>query len=207
MEKSMSGKQTMAEEKRRVRKNILALRDILPYADRMQKSERIIRSLVKTELYKKADVILTYANYQSEVITALLIEQAITGKKRVYAPKVTGNEMDFYRISGLKSLTAGYKGILEPQTTEPFDENTKYAQNALMIMPGAVFDESRHRIGYGKGFYDRYLSRMERLGIFMDTVALCYECQVLPHIPHEIHDKKASYIITEKRVIKAKENL
>ena len=208
MERNMGSKQNITDEKRRIRKNVLALRDAMTPAVRTEKSTRIIKRLFAAEAYRSADVILTYVNYQSEVITTALIKRALADRKRVFVPKVAGDDMDFYRITGMSCLEEGYRGLLEPSGNEIsrekiFSENSKYT---LMIMPGAVFDEKRHRIGYGKGFYDRYLMRMEELGITIHTLALCYECQVLQNVPYGMHDRKPDFVLTEKRLIGVKEN-
>lgn len=199
MEKSIYGEQNITEEKKSVRKTALALRDSMPSAIMEEKSGQIMNFLFAAEEYCRADVILTYVNYQSEVMTECLIEHAAAEDKRIFAPKVTGNEMDFYRIAGMGNLIKGYRGIREPDGGEVFSRNTGYA---LMVMPGVVFDINRHRIGYGKGFYDRYLKRLDDLRIHIHTAALCYECQLFREIPYEIHDRKPDMIITEKRVIK-----
>ncbi|MDE5597880.1 MAG: 5-formyltetrahydrofolate cyclo-ligase, partial [Lachnospiraceae bacterium] len=120
MEKNMSSKQNITDEKRRIRKNVLALRDAMAPAMRTEKSSRIIKRLFTTEAYRSADVILTYVNYQSEVITTALIEHALADKKLVFAPKVAGDNMDFYRITGMNCLAEGYRGILEPSGDEIF---------------------------------------------------------------------------------------
>lgn len=194
----------MADEKKLIRKNVLAARDAITKNMRFEKSSQIIKRLLLTEEYKRADVLLTYVNYRSEVITTSFIEHLLAQKKSVFAPRVEKNDMDFYRIYTMEELTAGYRGILEPAGNELFKADGAYA---LMIMPGAAFDKKRHRIGYGKGFYDRYLTRMEEMGIVMHTLALCFECQMLCEIPYEIHDKKPDLIITEKRIIDGKENV
>lgn len=201
MGQNISGRQNIADEKRRIRKNILSMRDAMTPDVLAEKSVRIINSVLMTEEYRRADVLLTYVNYQSEVITTSLIEHSLADKKSVFTPKVIENDMDFYRISGMESLTKGYRGILEPTGNEIFEKSNAYT---LMIMPGAVFDEKCHRIGYGKGFYDRYLMRMKNLHIDIHTMALCFDCQVLCLIPYERHDRKPELIITEKRTIKGK---
>ncbi len=206
MEKNMGSRQNITDEKRRIRKNVLALRDAMTPAVRAEKSSRIIKRLFTTEAYRNANVILTYVNYQSEVITTALIERSLTDKKLVYVPRVAENDMDFYRITGMSSLEEGYRGILEPSGNEIFKGKIKNSENILIVMPGAVFDEKRHRIGYGKGFYDRYLMRMEELGIAVHTLALCFECQVLQNVPYGIHDRKPDFVLTEKRLIGVKEN-
>lgn len=199
MGKSIYSEQNIIDEKKRIRKTVLALRDDMPSAILEEKSSQIMKFLFSEKAYQGADVILTYVNYQSEVITTALIERALTDGKQVFAPKVTGTEMDFYRIGGMESLTKGYRGIREPSGGEVFTKNTG---SVLMVMPGVVFDINRHRIGYGKGFYDRYLERLADSGVNIHTAALCYECQMFGEIPYEIHDRKPDMIITEKRVIK-----
>ena len=206
---NMGSKQNITDEKRRIRKNVLALRDAMAPAVREEKSSRIIKRLFTTEAYRSANMILTYVNYQSEVITTALIKHSLADRKLVFAPKVVENDMDFYRITGMNCLTEGYRGILEPSGDEKiFCEKIfcKNSKNILMIMPGSVFDEKRHRIGYGKGFYDRYLMRMDELGITIHTLALCFECQVLQNIPYGMHDRKPDFVLTEKRLIGVKEN-
>lgn len=205
---NMGSKQNITDEKRRIRKNVLALRDAMMPAVREEKSSRIIKRLFKTEAYRRANVILAYVNYQSEVITTALIKHSLADRKLVFAPKVAGDDMYFYRITGMNCLEEGYRGILEPSGNEIFKEKIFFenSKNILMIMPGSVFDEKRHRIGYGKGFYDRYLMRMEELGITIHTVALCFECQMLQNIPYGIHDRKPDFVLTEKRLIGVKEN-
>ncbi|MDE5933287.1 MAG: 5-formyltetrahydrofolate cyclo-ligase [Lachnospiraceae bacterium] len=187
------------EEKRKLRKQILALRDAMPIEEWEEKSRQITETLVSTAYYKEADSILTYVNYKSEVNTTDLVNKALTDGKRVFVPKVFGETMDFYRITGMEELREGYKGIREPVFGRIFEAGPDIG-HVLMLMPGAVFDEKCHRIGYGKGFYDRYLKHISEAGIFVHTLALCFECQVLPEIPFEEHDVRAQLVLTESQL-------
>jgi len=184
------------EEKRKLRKQILALRDAIPIEEREEKSRRITETLISMPLYKEADTILIYVNYQSETGTTDLVNKALADGKRVFAPRVSGETMEFYQMTGMGDLQEGYKGIKEPVSGRIFDEGAATG-HVLMLMPGAVFDEECHRIGYGKGFYDRYLERISEMGISVRTLALCYECQVLPEIPFEKHDLRPQAVLTE----------
>lgn len=202
--------------KRNVRKRILSLRDELPLKLREEKSNKILQTLYGMERYKEAAVILAYVDYQSEVITTPLIVKALRDNKQVFAPRVSGEEMEFYRISGMKDLAEGYKGIREPICGAGFMEETEsykaLGENAseekasgeaaglLMLMPGVAFDKDGHRIGYGKGFYDRYLKRLAKAGINVYKTALCYECQMLSEVPHEDHDISVDMVITENGI-------
>lgn len=197
--------------KRNVRKRILSLRNEIPLKLMEENSNKILQTLYGMEKYKEAAVILAYVNYQSEVITIPLLDKALKDNKQVFAPRVSGEEMEFYRISGMEDLAEGYKGIREPIGGESFIEKIgKYtvsgekasAETAavLMLMPGVVFDKEGHRIGYGKGFYDRYLKRLTKAGINVYKIALCYECQILNEIPYENHDISVDMVITENEI-------
>lgn len=213
----MEERQDYTKEKKELRKQILTLRNEMPHTVREEKSHKIRRTLMESKLYQEADILLTYVEYQSEVITTPLIAQACAFGKQIFAPKVFGEEMEFYRIDGIQNLTKGYHGIREPMSGQVFLEetdrlygrdvpnlpkepNTPKPPKILILMPGAVFDEKRHRIGYGKGFYDRYLLRLSERGIRARTVALCYECQILPQIPYETHDIMPEMILTEEKL-------
>ena len=129
------------------------------------------------------------------------MEYAFMLGKKVYCPKVIANGaesvMEFFQILSKDDLKEGYKGIKEPDAIE----DRKFilsSQKAILIMPGAVFDKSGHRIGYGKGFYDRFLHGKENF--FESKIALAYDFQVQEEIPFESHDVCADIIITEKDV-------
>lgn len=204
--------------KKEIRRSILAVRDGIPIGDRARFDDEIKKRLLTQSVYKEAEVILAYASYQSEVDTAALIRQALTGGKYVFVPKVSGEEMEFWQITGMEDLQEGYRGIPEPMESISFPEwiaginkSRKCHEktcHVMMWMPGAVFDKERHRIGYGKGFYDRYLSRVtvlkEKLNreyqtkLYLDTAALAYSCQILEQIPHEPHDVRPDMVITEE---------
>lgn len=200
--------------KKDVRKNVLAVRDAIPAEDRARYDASIRESVMGTEEYREADVILAYVSYKSEVDTTALIQQALADGKHVFAPKVSGKEMEFWQISSLKDLREGYRGILEPIQSISFSEWIKeHDCKVMMWMPGAAFDRERHRIGYGGGFYDRYLNRLlqqsvqttsadqmrTQSGCFMlTTAALAYSCQVLERIPYEEHDVRPDMLVTEQ---------
>lgn len=192
----------MMETKKEIRRRILSARDQIPSEDRKRLSEKIKEQMLLCPAYCEAEVILAYVSYRSEVDTIELIKQAVADGKRVFAPKVHGDDMEFWQIDSMEDLQSGYQGISEPEETLSFSAYQKVHRDdkILMWMPGAVFDVQRHRIGYGKGFYDRYL---ESLGKDADiegkltTIALAYHCQVLAQIPNEPHDYRPDYLLTE----------
>lgn len=199
------------DTKKEIRKEILSLRDAVLSEYRRDGNKKIKEHMMRLPCYRDADVILAYVSYRSEVDTMDLIRQAFTDGKQVFAPKVAGDEMEFWQLSGLDALQSGYQGILEPIETLSYPaysmakKSKEQKISVLMWMPGAVFDRMCHRIGYGKGFYDKYLDRLYNKSVIqcgnsdveLTTVALAYECQVLEQIPCEPHDYRPDFILTE----------
>lgn len=166
-------------------------RKLLP-EDIRKRSMAILKNLYQTESYQKAERVFVYVNYNQEVDTSLLIDHALEEGKTILVPKVLGECMEFYRIASREELEKGAYGILEPVLECEKDTSCQ----GLMILPGLVFDRNHHRIGYGGGFYDRYL--MEHPDF--EKVALCYDFQVVEKIETEEFDIPVDVIITETEV-------
>ena len=187
------------ETKNSIRKEILSVRDGLSDKERASYSKNIADTVMKIHTVQYADNILAFVGYKSEVQTMELIESLLKSGKRVFLPRVNGEEMDFFRIGSLNDLKEGYKGIPEPDETctEVFvTDDYENMDNTVMLMPGAVFAKDGSRIGYGKGYYDRFLTKYD----IMNRIALCYSIQIMERIPTDAHDKKAFVIVTEKGI-------
>ena len=109
-----------------------------------------------------------------------ILEQALRDGKQVAVPKVYGEEMRFICLTDLTRVEKGYAGIPEPVADEPVAQDPK----ALVLMPGLAFDPQGNRMGYGGGFYDKFLEQEPE----HPTVALCYDFQMLPHLETQSHD-------------------
>ena len=133
-----------------------------------------------SELYKNAKSIYGYLPYNQEVRTVEMLEQAIRDGKRVAVPKCYGEEMRFIWLDDLTQVAPGYANIPEPIADEPIADDT----TALVLMPGLAFDPQGHRIGYGGGFYDRFLAEEPN----HPTLALCYGFQMVEHLETEAFD-------------------
>lgn len=175
-----------------IRKEVLQRRNQLTAKELESKSFAIYDQLKLLDIYKQASVIYVYMDFKNEVITKHMIEDALCDGKKVAIPKIIDDIMDFYYIDDIENLKSGYFGIREPEPIMLAKE-----KNSLMIIPGVAFDKKGHRIGYGKGFYDRFLHQHEQF----KKVALAFELQVLDTIPHETHDVLMDRIITEERII------
>lgn len=145
-----------------------------------QKSVRLGQLLAESEVYRQAKVIYGYLPYNQEVRTVAMLEQAIRDGKRVAVPKVYGDDMKFIYLDDMTRIAKGYSGIPEPMADAP----VACDRDALVLMPGLAFDPQGHRIGYGGGFYDRFLAAEPE----HPTVALCYDFQMLPSLETEEFD-------------------
>ena len=121
------------------------------------------------------------------------IEDAILRKKRVYFPKSYGEDchMEFYQVISVKQLEAGYKGIREPAADESLRYRFRTQEDTLMILPGVAFGTDGYRIGYGKGFYDRYLQDKAQI----TRMGLAFSNQITEPFIHEEHDRKMDKIV------------
>lgn len=186
------------ETKREIRRRMLSLRDSVSNQDRTRMSEEIFHNVVLLPEFKKAKNILLFAGYGSEPDTLSFLPEFLDMGKRVYCPLVEGDVMEFYQVSDASDFSEGYKGIPEPKAGNM--RNYVPCKEDFMIIPGTVFDREGNRIGYGKGFYDKYLS-----DVFTgQTAAIAFSFQVIENgnIPAEKTDIKMSCIVTEKEIIR-----
>ncbi len=190
----------MQENKKVFRKQMLAKRDAIPEAERRAADGERNRRICEMSCYRKAELLLFYVSYRSEADTHILLRKALQEGKVVAVPKVEGQDLVFYRITAWSELAEGYRGILEPDTgkAEPVDDKTYAQGKTVLFVPGCAFDEQGGRMGYGGGFYDRFLEEHPQVG----SVALGFEEQLVENVPREEHDKCVDWIVTEKRVIK-----
>lgn len=143
-------------------------------------SERLGQLFAQSELYKQAKTIYGYLPYNQEVRTVPMLQQAIKDGKKVAVPKVYGDEMKFIYMDDLSKVEKGYAGIPEPIADAPVADD----KTALVLMPGLAFDKEGHRIGYGGGFYDKFLASEPE----HPTLALCYGFQMQEHLETEEFD-------------------
>ncbi len=149
------------------------------------------------ELYRKSKAEgLTDAEKKEQKILRQILVSAWRAGKRTAVPKVTGKrEMKFYYIESLNDLETGAFGILEPKEEKKGADCCLEKSDLLMLVPGVSFDPAGRRIGYGGGFYDTYLQKMEGC----HTFGLAFEVQMADQIPAEAHDIRMEYVMTEKR--------
>lgn len=179
-------------EKKELRKRMLKLRDEQRPADRALWDDIIFSKLTGSSDYREAKVVFIFVSFRSEVDTHRIIRKALEDGKVVGVPKVLSKAegMKAFRIESMEDLAEGYFGVLEPKEGCP---EIPAADIDLIVMPGAAFDREGGRIGYGGGFYDKYISEAGR-GI--RKVALAYRMQILDKVPMEENDMRVDAIIT-----------
>lgn len=186
---------TISEEKQKIRKEVYAFRKSLSEQEYQQKSSILFQKITDSTWYQEASILLAYISVRHEPDTRKLILHALGERKKIAVPKISGTQMEFYFIHSLEELSQGAFQIPEPENPgHPFF--CQDYENITMLVPGVAFDTSNQRLGYGGGFYDRYL---ERIAPFTKvcTVGLCFKEQIYPHLPTESHDRAMSLIVSD----------
>ncbi len=196
----------MMMDKKQIRKEIFKYRTLLSEEFVLESSKLIFDKIMATDWYKETKNIFLYASYNNETDTRYITECALRDDKIVCMPKVSTNvgidnkplcEMNFYKISSFSDFMEGYKGIPEPIDGLPCLDD--FTQDSIIIIPMVAFDKNRTRVGYGKGFYDRYLGSHS----FKKVIGVAFEGQrIMENITIEKNpfDISPEIIYTEKGV-------
>ncbi len=214
--------------KSELRQKMKELRDKLTKEEQLRYWEEIKRRLTGMEYWAASTELFTYLSFGAEVDTWRLVKEALSGgrnhPKAVYVPRVEGKGMNFYLITGTSILKPSKFGVPEPdeshripfivsheipkasKTKERLNESASYPKHItvksatkLMLVPGLAFDPQGNRIGYGAGYYDRYLT--EASGDHFIKVALAYDFQLQDSVPAEEYDIRMDYIVTPGKII------
>ena len=176
-------------DKANIRKQIIAKRDGIDLGLSTKLSDEIKNKVINTSIYKKAKSIFIFIGFGSEVNTIGIIKDALREGKEVYVPKIENRVMKVIRIKSLDTLKPGVFGILEPMDGKELKGNCD-----LIFMPGVAFTKNGCRLGYGGGYYDKYLAEYNTETL---KIALAYSMQIVDFVPTESYDKKVDYIVTE----------
>lgn len=160
--------------KQELRKAIRARKRAMTPEEIELRSQALCRKFLESSAYRDCKTLYGYLPYNQEVRTVPILEQALADGKQVAVPKVYGEDMKFIYIKDMTGIAPGYAGIPEPIADGPVAED----ETALVLMPGLAFDPQGRRIGYGGGFYDKFLSREPA----HPTVALCYAFQMVEQL-------------------------
>ena len=167
-------------DKSELRRQIRAQKRAMTEEQIVSASEKLSQLFCACDAYKEAKTIYGYLPYNQEVRTVPMLEQAIADGKKVAVPKCYGDQMRFIYMDDLSKVEKGYAGIPEPVADAPVADDP----TALVLMPGLAFTEKGDRMGYGGGFYDKFLAAEPD----HPTVALCYSFQMVEELPTEEYD-------------------
>ncbi len=190
---SISFSSDIREQKSELRKQFKAIRAAYSPDEKEKLDKKITNRLINMWKFREADIIFCYVSLRSEVDTHSIINFAFEQGKRVAVPRcVEGTrELEFYYIDSMDDLSAGTFGVLEPEQNA--ENRVSDYKSGLCIVPALSFDCEGFRLGFGKGYYDRFLS------IFESTVVgLCYSDCVVDKLPHGKYDKNVDILVTEK---------
>ena len=166
--------------KRKLRKEIRGKRDHIPITDRKKRSKIIAEKFFNTDFYTDSNNILAYYPFGSEIDTTIIIRRALENNKKIILPKVYFQELKLYYVNKLsEQLERGKYGILEPIPS--FCKPAEIKDIDLAVVPGLGFDKDLNRLGYGKGFFDRFLTLIPEK---VKKIALCFDVQVVESISH-----------------------
>ncbi len=187
--------------KKSLRKQMLAQRKALSHAQWTESNRLAQENILSLPEFKRAQCIALYSSINHEVDTSKLLSAAIAAGKRVLYPVVCGREMILRQVDDPEQLQRGFLGILEPCGA---GEDYPADKPDLIVIPGVVFDPTGHRIGYGKGYYDRFLQHPGSRAVL---VGLCHDFQLIDgKLPADRHDIRMDLIVTEQRVIRCGSN-
>ncbi|MGB3366374.1 MAG: 5-formyltetrahydrofolate cyclo-ligase [Acidaminobacteraceae bacterium] len=183
-------------EKKTMRKDMISKRKLLSKNEVETKSSAILENLKSLHLMENAEHIMIYMDFRNEVKTFEFINYMKSLNKKIYIPRVNTqtNQLDTYLIESSSDLILSDYGILEPSPEMNPSDATIID---LIISPGVAFTRNCDRLGYGAGFYDRFLIRTKDNVI---TAALSFSMQIVESLPVEDHDQRLNYVITEDTI-------
>lgn len=186
---------SLSSEKSLIRTALLRQRESLESADVTCLGSRAQLNLIESPGFQAAMTLALYSPIRNEVATDRLSAVALNNGKRICYPCVVGDELCFYSVNAYVDLQPGRFGIHEP---DQHSERIGLDQIDLLLLPGVAFDRRGFRLGYGRGYFDRYLASGRFNGI---KVGLAYDFQVLDQLPAEGHDQRVDLLVTELGII------
>lgn len=180
--------------KQNLRKQCFDRRKQLDWLTYKRLSQQVQSQLVSSECFVNAQTLALYSPINNEVATAQIFAVATELDKQIYFPRVAAADLEFFAVRTIDELVPGAFGVAEPVS----GKKISVAELDLIVVPGVAFDLLGHRLGYGRGFYDRLLVGKSSRTV---TVGLCFETQLCEQLPAEAHDQRLDFIATETKFI------
>jgi 5-formyltetrahydrofolate cyclo-ligase len=181
----------LKRRKRALRREVRARRDALPPEERERLGQAVARNLLALPQVRRASTVMAFSSFGSEVDTGPIIEQLARDRRRVVLPRVEGRTIvpvGYRSGDPVKPLSFG---AVEPAGGDP----VRPEEIDVVVVPGLAFDRRGHRVGYGGGFYDRFLGRLRPDAL---TVGICFSFQVVDEVPHGRGDRPVDLVVTEE---------
>ena len=185
----MEEKKKIEENKEPIRTAAKRQRDALSKEETARWSHEICKILLKQSFFKEAGSVCFYYPLGSEVNLLPLAQKALVLGKQTAFPRVNGSNMEFYSVTDLKEFAAGAFHVMEPLGGEVI-----CGGDALVLAPGLAFDTFGNRMGYGKGYYDKYFARYPGCR----KIGVCYEMQMISKVPCGLYDIPMDAVVTEQ---------
>ena len=182
------------ETKKEIRSCILKQRRAQSKETCEKSSMVIAEKLLALPEYRKAKNIYAYMDFSGEVKTEMILKESLRLGKNLWLPRVNGDIMDFFRVRSKDDFEIGAYGILEPKGESKAGKEE--ARDGFMVVPGVAFDADRNRIGFGGGYYDKYLELYPELF----TAAVAFGFQIVEGVPTEANDIRPQKLIIEERI-------
>lgn len=194
---------TLKKVKDETRKEFLEKRALMDPSVKKARDKKICSCATSLASYRFADCVLIYAPLDDEIDIMPVAEDALKKGKKVAFPRCNKEEhtMDFHFVNSLDDLKIDSYGIREPSADLPVFEGNSFEGNVLCFVPGLIYDKKGYRLGYGKGFYDRYLS-----GLRGNIIGVVYSDFIVPSVPIGKFDVSLKILLTEKGVVVTGEN-
>lgn len=178
--------------KKELRSQMIKLREAITKEEKSILDKKAFINVINSKEYNRAKNIFIYVSYKSELYTHEIIKYSLKNGKKIFVPKVISKSegMKAVEIKDFSDLSKSSYGILEPITN-------KYAEPSIIelsLTPGLAFDKSGGRIGYGGGFYDRYMKNLKGSAV---NIGLCYKLQIIERVPMDEFDVRVDGIITD----------
>ncbi len=189
----------MAEttDKREIRKRIMALRNAMPLEAIAAKSSAIVRRLTELREIRESSTLMVYLSFGSEVVTDGLIDWGWEAGKRIVVPfcHPESREMTPCLLGGFAELETGHYGIREPKADSL--RVVSPGEIDAVLVPAVAFDRQGYRVGYGGGYYDRFLPKVPRAA----KIGAVFACQIVPEVPRDRYDVQADRVVTEEGIL------
>lgn len=190
----MKSEKQSSQSKAALRTFAKAQRNLIDNKEKL--SKEICNNFLMSDEYKSCKTLLCYIAFNGEVDTSFIISRALSDGKTVGVPVCLdkNGKMEFYKIDSFDDLHNGTFGISEPDVAE--EKRIVDFEDCIIVVPALCFDEFGNRLGYGRGYYDRYLQNHSLI-----SFGLCYNMLIIDYVVNDAYDKRVDFVVSEKRII------